>query len=72
MVSLWGSSKKNGDNQDDQEEQPGATSSQSHGRTSGEATERTRLLPPEPREGYLSPDDPAVGGHECHFIWDGD
>jgi len=58
MVSLWGSKK------DDDAE---ARTTVSNGESSeqprlSEANERTRLLPPPAagREGFLSPDDPAV------------
>jgi hypothetical protein len=59
MVSLWGTSKKD----DDREAAPSRNGESSehvaHPRAS-EADERTRLLPPQPHEGFLSPDDPAV------------
>ena len=60
MVSMWGSKKD-----DDAEQEPSHDGESSqHGqqapRHSEEANERTQLLPPN-REGYLSPDDPAVG-----------
>lgn len=59
MGSLWGS--KNGN----QEERPltregeQSTRQEERPRSSNEANERTRLLPPN-ENGYLSPDDPAV------------
>lgn len=55
MVSLWG--KK-----DDDEETPphnGESSDRTAEPRASEANERTRLLP-QPHDGYLSPDDPAV------------
>jgi pimeloyl-ACP methyl ester carboxylesterase len=61
MVSLWGTKKKNNDPEGRTTDSP-AESSISQPRTS-EADERTRLLPPPAtggRDGYLSPDDPAV------------
>jgi hypothetical protein len=61
MVSLWGSKK------DDDPEPAGTQNVESSERIitnqpprNSEADERTRLLPPPTREGYLSPDDPAV------------
>ncbi len=65
MVSLWGT--KNDDDDDRLESQDGETTPTNAGdsrqipRRSGgdDADERTRLLPPR-REGFLSPDDPAV------------
>ena len=61
MVSLWGSKK------DDDPEPAGTQNGESSDRIItnqpprlSEADERTRLLPPPTREGYLSPDDPAV------------
>ena len=51
MVSLWGSKGNEADGEDSGE-------SVSH---HAEADEQTRLLPPPSgRNGYLSPDDPAV------------
>lgn len=67
MVSLWGSSNKNNNADDESQEdntpQPRASSSQSqNARNSEDANERTRLIPhnEQPRGGYLHPDDPAV------------
>jgi hypothetical protein len=60
MVSLWG--KKDDDEQADEVVSNNGGSSthrDAHPRPSS-ADERTRLLPPPSREGYLSPDDPAV------------
>lgn len=63
MVSLWGS-KKDGDDPEADVNGNGVGAESSTEpqppRQSVEATERTRLLPPPPHEGYLSPDDPAV------------
>lgn len=50
MVSFWQSKKDDGDAQ-------GPSQNQEEG---SQANERSRLLPSQPREGYLSPDDPAV------------
>lgn len=60
MVSLWGS--KNGEEHDgDEAEQNGDDSNQQSRRSGGrEPDERTRLLPPR-NDGFLDPDDPAVG-----------
>ncbi|EHL03365.1 hypothetical protein M7I_0585 [Glarea lozoyensis 74030] len=58
MVSLWG---KNDDEQADEVVSNNGGSSthrEAHPRPSS-VDERTRLLPPPSREGYLSPDDPA-------------
>jgi hypothetical protein len=57
MVSLWGSKKD-----DDAEGAPHNGESSDHiaEPRASEANERTRLLPPQPHDGYLSPDDPAV------------
>jgi hypothetical protein len=61
MVSLWGSKKPangtDGEQRDHGTDDRAANSSNRH---SQEADERTRLLPPQDREGYLDPDDPAV------------
>ena len=61
MVSLWGS--KNGEDRDegDEAEQNDEHSNQQPRRSGGrEPDERTRLLPPR-NDGFLDPDDPAVG-----------
>lgn len=58
MASLWGS--KNADEDERPSTRDGESSSQAPpARSSHEADERTRLLPPS-QDGYLSPDDPAV------------
>ena len=57
MPTLWGGNKNGEEEHEDHDEN--ATSSQAQPRASEDATERTRLLPPD-RQGYLSPDDPAV------------
>lgn len=79
MVSLWGSKKG-----DDEDQGPRSIHSQ-HGESSAHASdrnaaqprysqdadERTHLLPPPSREGYLSPDDPAVSAPcslHCSFV----
>ncbi len=60
MVSLWGSKKDENPEADGQNGgQNGESSDPASQPRPSEADERTRLLPP-PREGYLSPDDPAV------------
>ncbi|TVY49337.1 Uncharacterized protein LOCC1_G000716 [Lachnellula occidentalis] len=65
MVSLWAkkgddaeTSSQNGESSDHSGERP---------RTS-EANERTHLLPPQNRDGYLSPDDPAVSPYNLWTI----
>jgi len=58
MVSLWGSKKD--DHPEDDHSQNGDSSEPLAQPRVSEANERTRLLPPPPHEGYLSPDDPAV------------
>jgi hypothetical protein len=77
MVSLWGTKKG-----DEEDHGPRSIHSQNgesteHGsarntpRYSQEADERTQLLPPPSREGYLSPDDPAVSSScslHCPFV----
>lgn len=69
MVSLW--KGKNGEaDQNEEEEQPRATSSQEqHPRNSEDADERTRLLPRHDRgPGYLAPDDPAVSPYNLWSV----
>lgn len=61
MKSFW-TSKKDGADDQGQSDQPDAQNEDLHARTSQEATERTRLLPPDPNQGFLSPEDPAVSG----------
>ena len=63
MVSLWGS--KNGEERPESDEagqHDGAQDSRASPRHSGgpDPDERSRLLPPR-NDGYLDPDDPAVG-----------
>jgi len=66
MVSLWGTSKKDDDDQNEGvRPQTGESSERTAAPRVSEADERTRLLPPRPREGYLSPDDPAVSSEFC-------
>ncbi len=69
MVSLWGSNKNGEEHPDQEDEQPRATSSdrEPQGRRS-EANERTRLLPPQQGDGYLSPDDPAVSNESTNVF----
>jgi hypothetical protein len=59
MVSLWGSSKKD-DGHEAARSQNGESSEHIAQPRVSEADERTRLLPPQTHEAYLSPDDPAV------------
>lgn len=61
MVSIWGTTKKDDDHEAAASQNGESSEHNAQPRTS-EADERTRLLPPQPRELYLSPDDPAV----CH------
>ncbi|PQE20915.1 integral membrane protein [Rutstroemia sp. NJR-2017a BBW] len=74
MVSLWGTKKG-----DEEDQGPRSIHSQNgesteHGsarntpRYSQEADERTQLLPPPSREGYLSPDDPAVSPYNLWSV----
>ena len=69
MVSLWGSRKNNQqgegeDNMDHDEESQQAESQTREPAQRRYQDERTPLLPPA-REGYLSPDDPAVSPSQC-------
>ncbi|PMD25156.1 hypothetical protein NA56DRAFT_472920 [Hyaloscypha hepaticicola] len=69
MVSLWGTSKKDDDDQDEGvRPQTGESSERTAAPHVSEADERTRLLPPGPREGYLSPDDPAVSPYNLWSV----
>lgn len=59
MVSFWGKKK------DDQHQPQGSSHEQEETETTPRAsreepTERTRLIPRNNDQGYLSPDDPAV------------
>jgi hypothetical protein len=57
MVSLWGSKKDNDNAADESRIDVPGEAPPRH----SEADERTRLLPPPSRrDGFLSPDDPAV------------
>ncbi|KAK5088946.1 hypothetical protein LTS08_000651 [Lithohypha guttulata] len=70
MVSLWGS-KNNQEEQDEDQENGRPTTSTSQTdtpRQSEEANERSRLLPPPDRRGYLSPDDPAVSPYNLWSV----
>lgn len=63
MVSLWGS--KNNGNGDDQPRSRDVSPADGEGSRDGsqryrDPDERSRLLPPPRRDGYLDPDDPAV------------
>lgn len=63
MVSLWGSAKDDGNNQDHGVSASDTRNPRGEGQSSHEPDERTRLLPsrrPPTGEGYLDPDDPAV------------
>jgi len=64
-MALWSTKTDN----DDEAHQNGANgeNGQSASRQSG-ADERTRLLPPPPAEGYLSPDDPAVSPYNLWTV----
>lgn len=66
MVSLWGSKK------DDDPDAVASGNGESSERIAqprlSEADERTRLLPPPSREGYLSPDDPAVSPYNLWSV----
>ncbi|KAI9879683.1 MAG: hypothetical protein M1830_007629 [Pleopsidium flavum] len=69
MVSLWGS--KNGG--DDQPRSGDATPPDGEGsrhssQRQQDADERTRLLPPPRRDGYLDPDDPAVSPYNLWSV----
>ena len=64
MVSLWGS--KNDDDENEEGQDGTRPQSASHSHPPEDANERTRLLHPPPHapnrgDGYLDPDDPAVG-----------
>lgn len=61
MVSLWGS-KNGGDDQPRSGDAtpPDAEGSRHSSQRQQDPDERTRLLPPPRRDGYLDPDDPAV------------
>lgn len=66
MVSMWGSKSDGEDHEDDESATPthGEESTQTPRRSEGHPPdERSRLLPPR-SQGFLSPDDPAVGGIE--------
>lgn len=65
MVSLWGSKKD-----DDAEGTPQNGESSDHiaEPRASEANERTRLLPSQPHDGYLSPDDPAVSPYNLWTV----
>jgi len=81
MVSLWGSKKNGGDDQDENEDgqRPNTSSSLTRDRDtprqSEDTNERSRLLPPQQqqqppprRPGYLSPDDPAVSPYNLWSV----
>lgn len=79
MGSLWG---KNGDDAEPQNGVNGTSNGAERSdnpavapsRHSVDADERTRLIPrqnPPPAEGYLSPDDPAVGIHNSYTYMHG-
>lgn len=66
MASIWrhkndraGQSHQGSEHEDDQ----------NAGDPTHQPTERTRLLPPENGQGYLSPDDPAVSFIFIFFIF---
>ncbi|KAK5955095.1 hypothetical protein OHC33_003774 [Knufia fluminis] len=80
MVSLWGTKKNDGDEQDEDGQRPNTSSSATRDdpRQSEDTNERTRLLPQQqqqqqqqqrPRgQGYLSPDDPAVSPYNLWSV----
>ena len=73
MVSLWNSSKDGEAEQNEEGDQPRATSSHSNSRpsrNSEDADERTRLIPRQQRggPGYLEPDDPAVSPYNLWSV----
>lgn len=66
MASIWGhrndragQSHQASEHEDDQ----------NAGDPAPQPTERTRLLPPENGQGYLSPDDPAVSFNFYYFVF---
>lgn len=66
-MALWKTAKDGEEQPEQEDEQPGATSSQ--GRPSEDTNERTRLLPPQQRgPGYLDPDDPAVSPYNLWSV----
>lgn len=67
MVSLWGSSKKD-DGHEAARSQNGESSEHIAQPRVSEADERTRLLPPQTHEAYLSPDDPAVSPYNLWSV----
>ncbi|KAJ5038752.1 uncharacterized protein L3040_006432 [Drepanopeziza brunnea f. sp. 'multigermtubi'] len=71
-MTLWGNTK---DDEPEDNGQNGDSSSrvvqsqpEPQPRASTETDERTRLLPPRPAEGYLSPDDPAVSPYNLWSV----
>ncbi|PMD51792.1 uncharacterized protein K444DRAFT_669503 [Hyaloscypha bicolor E] len=67
MVSLWGSSKKDDDHEAARSQNGESSEHIAQPRVS-EADERTRLLPPQTHEAYLSPDDPAVSPYNLWSV----
>lgn len=61
MVSFWG--KKTDDTPRAEESSHTLDHDEHEPATYQEPTERTRLLPRDQNQGYLSPDDPAVNKH---------
>lgn len=71
MPSLWGSKKNGSDDEHDQGREEQTNGNMARASTDREPTERDRLLPDSRRsgssrrrphsDGYLDPDDPAVG-----------
>ncbi|KAK5124123.1 hypothetical protein LTR85_001826 [Meristemomyces frigidus] len=73
MSSLWGSKKKNGEQQDHEEgTENGEGGDMSRRSERREPSERDRLLPANPRpphaDGYLDPDDPAVSPYNLWTV----
>ena len=60
MKSLWGQKKDDPARLEESSRGHNEDSGNAPVRAYHEPTERTRLLPPENNQGYLSPDDPAV------------
>ncbi len=62
MVSLWGSKNGGDDQPRDGDATPPVNDEESRhsSQIRREPDERSRLLPPPRREGFLDPDDPAV------------
>ncbi|KAJ5106217.1 hypothetical protein N7456_002892 [Penicillium angulare] len=69
MSSLWRKKKDISETHEDSPQDGDIPHAEDpRGRTSQEPTERTRLLPPEQSQGYLSPDDPAVSPYNLWSV----